>query len=138
MDAPKCRTCGERHRAGPCPKFERSRGLGKAAGRTGDARKPDEGTPRPREPKPERRHLPTEASLSTSGVTKGEPSAERKAVADGATERRSPRKPKYRGGRPIKGRERETIRAREPWKADGVSERTWWRRQKEKRAEGKA
>ena len=52
----------------------------------------------------------------------------------------SPRepKPKYRGGRPIKGRERETIRAREPWKADGVSERTWWRRQKEKRAEGKA
>ena len=107
MDAPKCRTCGERHRTGPCPKFESSRGLGKAAGRTGNARKPDEGTPRPREPESKKR----------TGV---------KALGS-----RGP-KPGS-GGRPRIGSEGATLKDQQPWKAEGVSQATWYRRQKEKR-----
>lgn len=30
MDFAKCKTCGERHRAGPCPKFQSSRGGGES------------------------------------------------------------------------------------------------------------
>lgn len=90
-------------------------------------------------PAKKRRHLPTEVHLSTSGVTSSGAISRAKAVADGATERRSTRKRKYRGGRPIKGQEQKTIRASQPWVKEGISERTWWRREMERRrAEGKA
>lgn len=34
------------------------------------------------------------------------------------------------GGRPKKGEEDKTLRATRPWEAEGISMRTWYRRQK--------
>ncbi len=34
MDLAKCKICGERHRAGPCPKFQSSRGSTEGRART--------------------------------------------------------------------------------------------------------
>ena len=36
-------------------------------------------------------------------------------------------------GRPRLGQEKSTLKATEPWKAQGMSRRTWFRRQAEKR-----
>jgi hypothetical protein len=41
-----------------------------------------------------------------------------------------------RRGRPRKGAERGTISAAKPWQAEGISRRTWYRRQMKKGAAG--
>lgn len=100
MDFPKCRTCGERHRLGPCPKFNQLRGSVK---------------------KSDPRIEPQMATVENSRPA---------GVAFGPRELKSKSK-----GRPLEKDRAQSIEARQPWKAAGMSRRTWYRREKEKRDE---
>jgi hypothetical protein len=85
------------------------------------------------EPKGQARSLDRGDAKAKAGVVSPDTRQPAAGVAPGP---REPKKAKI--GRPRIGTESETITHRKPWVAEGISERTWWRRQAERRAEGKA
>ena len=142
MDAPKCRTCGERHRLGPCPKFNESRGRGESrpTGKVVSGRRVSSGTDTVRlrqqtTTQPTERKAVMRGALPASNGTGETPSPAREVppVIGEARVAPGPREPKPKrghGGRPLQGQEHETLRVKQPWKAKGMSERTWYRRGK--------
>lgn len=108
MDLPKCRTCGERHRLGPCPSFS-AKGSGEAAGQLTAAERAGS-----------RPVAPSTGKLPREWYDGSNPSLE------------VPR-PETRRGRPLRRDRDKTLAALKPWEPLGMSERTYYRR----KAEGK-
>lgn len=103
MEAPKCRSCGGRHWDRICPTLTKElRGGG------------------------ESRPAPITRALGRKAETKAQRD---KAVGPQAGVAPGPRK--HKQGRPRLGTEASTLSATKPWIAEGMSERTWYRRQKE-------
>lgn len=119
MDQPKCRACGERHRIGEC-KF----------GRFGVRKAP---------PIPERKRE-SAAAVTKPGRNTGKVAGGVKAragrIAGGRTpatgqDIRVPAPVVSKRGRPRIGEEGATLAATKPWVEAKMSERTWYRRQRE-------
>lgn len=111
MDHPKCRDCGERHKLGAqhCRMFKSSRG-----GVEGHARNSSKTSVRVYR---RARDVSVAAQSEAAGIKPGPREATK-------------RKP---GGVRIEDRA-STIEATKPWAPAGMSRRTWYRRQAEKRA----
>src|SRR5271156_329035 len=139
MEAPKCRTCGGKHWSRIC-----------AIGGGADPSDPSRKSRAPERPNSEAdgetghasgfgRRSSNSAEVAT-GLRGSKTVVPRKAerrpteetqagIASGPRGAPSPKK--GRGGRPRLGAEASTITHQEPWRAEGISERTWWRRRKE-------
>lgn len=197
MKAPKCRTCGEDHRTGPCPKFMESRDgeTRRVRSNRRDEGQNQSGAPsanecirsvsiqkRPEQPELERREVsvdrrgneeslpipkkiprqisrsqsshdgsdertplprtvrsvrePEVRSSPSSGIrdrakAKRSVALQKTSQESSSIRRRGP--PKGTGGRPRIGTETQTAKHLKPWLTEGISERTWYRRQAEKR-----
>lgn len=135
MDHPKCRTCGERHRLGHCPK-----GFGGIREKLGRALKPAAEVEAKAKEIHERKRE-SDAAIAKPGRKAGKAAKDMKARASRVAAGRTVAKAagakasaaKVKRGRPRIGEEKKTIAARKPWIALKMSERTWWRRQSEKR-----
>lgn len=145
MKQPKCRTCGQEHRIGPCPEFTKSRGSVESKVVRGGSRRPLEHASG---------SIPSSDGLSgktgkdaLAGIPKGVKSAQ-----PTARNRRNPEKPETaystdrqvagvasgpreptRKGRPLAKDRPHSLAATEPWKQKGMSRSTWFRY----RAEGR-
>lgn len=121
MEFAKCKLCGERHGAGPCPSFF-SRYSGVISSRGGSStRKSAVGEGGALMP------LSVETDPATGGTARKAPIARSTKLdkpQSGKEHRPDPRETKRRPGRPRIGESRD-----QPWVSLGMSERTWYRRQ---------
>src|ERR1700753_19174 len=108
MDLPKCKTCGERHRLGGCPSFS---GVGRAE-------RLQKVISSATEPKSLLSGKKIGSGTGASGVA-------------GSTPANSTKVPFKR---PLAKDADKTISRQEPWKAEGMSRASWYRRQKEKKS----
>lgn len=116
MQLPFCKICGERHRLGFCPEFAEFEPP------TSQSRPVE--APIRTEPQPASDFgiaPPTEQGSLSEG--------ERPPEAGGAEILSPPRRP--RNYRPLDKDRPNCLAAREPWKAEGLSRATWFRRQHE-------
>lgn len=138
MDQPKCRTCGERHRLGPCPQDAKVSCVGGAAvarrshkpkvegsipspATSSQKGKPD-GTAKNRKPSPQGR-----GDLENKTVCRSDQPQSVSALDTSADVSRGARvKPVKSPGKLKRGRPK--IEGARPWEAEGVSRRTWYRR----------
>lgn len=132
MDAPKCRTCGERHPAGPCPQHQTKRGdRPEATVLNGAAERKKPTSKRARSPQGVKEQTGARAFHALAAGEIPAQNAPERPAEDGE---RAGHKTSPRRGRPrIEDRDK-TLKATKPWVAAGMSERSWYRR----RAEGKA
>jgi hypothetical protein len=107
MDLPLCKFCGTRHRLGYCPEFGQDQ--------------PSAAVP---QTAPVKAAAPRVAYLPAQPSPKSE--HEKAETLKAADAKNPPRK----RGRPFEADRERTLRATQPWVSQGISESTWYRRQK--------
>lgn len=117
MDLPKCRTCGERHRLGLCPKYEGARS---------SAVERRTLTPQVAGSNPAAPAKPKATDLSEASILEAVKALKGKKISLNPTV-------VIRAGRPRIEDKGKTLKATAPWKALGMSRSTWYARLAEQR-----
>jgi hypothetical protein len=119
MDLPRCKICGERHRLGFCPGLEDLPVVCKICGNR-------HGGPCPQvNAEVSSALLARQRKATPETVTRGAPPATPYIESV-----KPPRVSRHTLGRPKGDARWKTLEAQAPWKAEGVSRRTWYRKQR--------
>ena len=118
MDLPLCKICGTRHRLGFCPEFGQD--LVPSGPPSLAPSRAAASTSRVQPSRPEPAHEKVETKKPPA---KGQSPTTREAEIAGATSGR-------KRGRPSEADRARSLTATKPWLNEGISERTWYRRQK--------